>query len=146
MTVDSSIFIYGGIGPNSECSSTDESLNQLFQFDTTTRRWVIIPHGHPIPPPLHSHTCVVDKDHNLLIFAGFRHEVGLTNELWSYSTNTNLWTVIKFPSENSPAPREMHAAVYCEDNNSMYVMGGRTRNGEEFEVCRDLWRLCIRMF
>jgi len=110
--------------------------------------WTQLVHESQKPPSLHSHTCVVDRDMNLLIFGGYRDEVGVTNEVWMYSTTLDRWRLMEYQSDKSsiPEPREMHASVYCQDNFNMYVMGGRTRTEDEMNVCQDLWGLNIRKF
>ena len=154
--IGSRIFIFGGCGSRTQeddddddVSHVEQSSDDLFQLDTDTMRWTLLKtDGCCSPPSMHSHTCVVDKDNNLLIFGGYRHDVGLTNELWSYSTDGSRWNLIHCRSESGsiPSPREMHASIYCHDNFKMYVMGGRTHVEEALDVCPDLWCFDIRTF
>ncbi|GAB7359589.1 hypothetical protein MBLNU230_g6774t1 [Neophaeotheca triangularis] len=114
-------------------------FNDLVAFDlnalqASSNRWEILiqntidggpPHGQ-IPPARTNHSMVAWGD-KLYLFGG-TDGVNWFNDVWSYSPQTNSWTMLECIGY-IPSAREGHAAALVGD--VMYIFGGRTEEGTD---------------
>ncbi|MEM9546962.1 MAG: kelch repeat-containing protein [Bacteroidota bacterium] len=83
------------------------------------------------PGPRHGHTAV--KANGKMYLFGGSGTGSLLNDLWEYCPDNNMWNLIT-TSGSAPSPRKGHAAVYYEANNTIYIIGGTTANGNSSQL------------
>jgi hypothetical protein len=147
--VDGRLFIFGGQEPQ-----TGVCFNDVVVYDPALGAWHRAAITGGSPPPRHSHTaCVFQKtrvlvyggawcvppppcnltrageDHTIVSAAGWvrRSETGPSNEVWVLDTETLQWSRPTVKGQ-SPAAREMHAAVHVEGV-GLVIHGGRADGG-----------------
>ncbi|XP_002992072.2 uncharacterized protein LOC9650264 isoform X2 [Selaginella moellendorffii] len=75
-----------------------------------------------VPGPMSQHTsCVSSDDNHMIVFGGYRSNVGHLNELWMLDLRWMDWHLPDY-YRDPPAPRRGHGAVII--GTKMYVFGG----------------------
>jgi N-acetylneuraminic acid mutarotase len=121
------VILFGGnVGEN--------TLGDLWQYDTSTHQWTeIIVEGEK-PDPRYYHQFTYLRDNKIILFGGRNFSIeAYMNDTWEYDSVKQEWTEL-FPIE-SPPGRNKHSMARIND--SVIVMfGGETR--EEFYT-DDTW-------
>lgn len=106
--------------------------NDMFAFQNNN--WnEVVPANDP-PAPRRDHRAWA-RDDKMYVFGG-KGESGLFNDLWSYDSDTNLWTEVTTGGPR-PAPRYGHSTTPLADGSAL-IFGGTTASGEKLG---DLWKL-----
>jgi len=115
------MYIFGGQSTN------DVLLNELFiyHFDSSEWEFVISAPGSNIPPPRYVHTATVINN-EMYVFAGMVKD-GFSADLFKYSFQSKLWTLVKPNDDIVPEKRAFHSATAYND--SIYIFGGSTSKG-----------------
>eukprot|EP01125_Pyxidicula_operculata_P019502 TRINITY_DN7084_c0_g1_i1.p1 TRINITY_DN7084_c0_g1~~TRINITY_DN7084_c0_g1_i1.p1 ORF type:complete len:915 (+),score=242.30 TRINITY_DN7084_c0_g1_i1:47-2746(+) len=120
------LYLYGGRDKGGS------DLNDFYVFDIASKTWTSIPpKGSISPPGKHGHTLVpVDSDTHpeLLLFGG---DKSLTLEIYSYSINDQIWSIVVHDGDSGPQ-RKWHTAV--EDDNRIYIYGGLSDKSSEIDI------------
>lgn len=86
------IYVFGGR------DSTHSELNELYSFDTATKKWTLISTGEVGPQNRSYHSTVAD-DRHVYIFGGCGVS-GRLNDLWAYDVVDKKWVQYPSPGEN----------------------------------------------
>ena len=84
-----SLYVFGGI------SDEGEKLNDFWRLDLSTSVWEEVLGEGDIPTGRSGHTAVVYKD-LMVMFGGMKDITKETNDMYSYSFSTNLWTLFQY--------------------------------------------------
>ena len=172
--LDGNFWMFGGEGYDKNgVSGTEHSssnLNDLWQYNVVENSWIWIsgsdvtnPEGNygikgiglnsNVPNPRKKSLSWTDNNGELWLFGG--NGIGLLNDLWKYSINTNEWTWISGDSisrqtgkygtkgisspDNIPGSREGSVGWKDLDDN-LWLYGGRASTVNLFN---DLWKCSI---
>ena len=120
------MIIYGGLH---NYVNTDKSL---FSLNLDTLEWKAKNQKGAKPFPRDEHSLVIWNS-TMFVFGGSLSKGSISNDLCSYSFETEEWKKIEITG-NKPCPRSGHAA--CVINSKMYMFGGIS---EENARLNDLW-------
>ena len=131
--------------------------NDLWECDINTQEWseIVIDDKSTIPEARSGHTLNYIDDGKLILFGGITGNSTYTNDLWTYDTGNNKWSLINIQSETEtdegteanatkPTAREGHSSIYIPEKNKLIIFGGY--NGEylgdmwEFEISTNNWK------
>lgn len=105
--------------------------NKLHVFDLDTLTWSVAEATGDVPPPRVGVTMAA-VGHTIYVFGGRDAEHKELNELYSYDTSTNTWTLIP-AGDVAPAHRSYHSTA--ADDWHVYIFGGCGVAGR----LNDLW-------
>ncbi|MBI3964932.1 MAG: hypothetical protein HY329_04785, partial [Chloroflexi bacterium] len=90
------------------------------------------------PPPRYSHAAAWDSQlSRLLVFGGYVQQVGISNDLWEYTTAGGWKLLTRNDPQGSPPARYDHAAVWDAQSNRLLVFAGTVR---QVGSRNDLWQ------
>lgn len=141
-------------GPKPSCSPK-YYFDDIWNLDTTLRRWSLLDlYGTP-PPPRKGHTMFARKarsnDTQVVLFGGNNQDDPL-NDLWILNVKRpgveKIWTQIDkfFPGEKPPAV-SFHTMIYVEELDTAYVFGGLSWSKTdllETDRLRNIDRRCLK--
>jgi hypothetical protein len=132
------IYVFGG-ARDDEVSGDVQIYDDLYRFDTVTRRWDLLTPAGPIPPPrVFAASVAHHRSRRMLVFGGalfgpFFSDFSAYGDLWAYDVDDNAWTELH-PTNPGPPARSRPSAWIVDDK--LYIFGGVT---SFFQVRNDLW-------
>ncbi|XP_065874118.1 thiohydroximate-O-sulfate sulfur/sulfate-lyase (nitrile-forming) NSP5 [Euphorbia lathyris] len=105
--------------------------NKIHIFDLLTQTWSIPQVTGDIPPPRVGVT-MASIGHTIYVFGGRDATHQELNELYSFDTSTNNWTLLS-SGQTGPANRSYHSTT--SDDRHVYIFGGCGVDGR----LNDLW-------
>ena len=93
-------------------------VNDMWEFNPVTSRWVEIPPNGSPPTPRHSHSAV-EYHGNIFVFGGY--DGNYRNDLYEFSTVRKTWSLV--PTKG-PAPRPRYRTSAVVHGNKLYIFGG----------------------
>jgi len=105
--------------------------NKMYAFDLTSQTWSTLDSIGDIPPPRVGVT-MASIDKKIYVFGGRDYDHKELNELLSFDTLTNEWTLLS-SGESGPPHRSYHSMT--TDETRVYVFGGCGNSGR----LNDLW-------
>ncbi len=129
---DGELYIFGGV-------SNIDSTNDLTVINLTTMESRVLQpkeKGDYWPPPLDSHTAVLDPASKKIYVFGGLEKYRASSHLYEYSIETGKWRRVE--TKGGPAPRSCHSAVFYSGR--MVVFGGINADGD---TLGDMWELAI---
>ena len=141
------IILFGGY-------SEGEMLNTIFRFNIETKEITKIENSdsnsNNIPLPRTGHASFI-YENSLYIFGGSIKDGGLLNDFWKLNLESITWEKIMPCSNNDennslndefslPSPRSGHSLIFTNNNNEIYIFGGKIGN---FQEGNDLWKYDI---
>ncbi|CAI9089995.1 OLC1v1024665C1 [Oldenlandia corymbosa var. corymbosa] len=105
--------------------------NKLYVFDLTEKTWSVADATGDIPPPRVGVAMAAVGD-KIYVFGGRDGTHKELNELYSFDTSTNKWTLLS-SGETGPQSRSYHSIA--ADDQRIYVFGGCGVSGR----LNDLW-------
>jgi hypothetical protein len=131
-TVGSAFYISGG---RTGLQAGDETLADLWRFDSTTNEWTQVETTGSKPPPLSYHV-LASYGNNIYCFGGCTIDHGRTNGLWCLDTVSNEWSELSAPGASTDsAPCGRGGPGLAAFESTVYV--GFGYNGVEEQT--DLW-------
>lgn len=114
--------------------------NQLYVFDLETQSWSVADASGDTPPPRVGVTMAAVGD-TIYVFGGRDGEHKELNELYSFDTKTNKWTLIS-SGDTGPPHRSYHSTI--ADDEYVYIFGGcgvagRLNDIWAFDVAGNKW-------
>ncbi|PIA58312.1 hypothetical protein AQUCO_00500323v1 [Aquilegia coerulea] len=128
-------YVFGG-----EFSPRVPVDNKLHVFDLQTFTWSIVDATGDVPPPRVGVTMAA-VGATIYVFGGRDSKHTELNELYSFDTCTNKWTLISY-GDTGPANRSYHSMT--ADDRRVYIFGGCGVDGRRndlwaFDVERNSW-------
>jgi len=162
---DGNLYLFGGHEFN-ETSEIMTLLNDVWQFNTSSKQWKVIQqpstngtYNHTIsdrPAPRFSASFTSDDRGNLYLFGGktplVEEAADTMNDFWVYNTSANQWKwLFGLETPNSPGtynittrqgfPAARASACLWIVENQLYLFGGSNSSEEDFGYRNDLWVL-----
>ncbi|TMW95222.1 hypothetical protein EJD97_009212 [Solanum chilense] len=106
--------------------------NKLYVFDLNSQEWSVADAAGDVPPPRVGVTMATVGE-TAYIFGGRDAEHKELNELYSFDTTTNKWTLLSSGDDDDPPHRSYHSMT--ADYRRIYVFGGCGNAGR----LNDLW-------
>ena len=108
--------------------------NDFYAYDFDTGLWRAIAASGTMPCPRYRATLVSLGGSDIVLFGG-HNGVEHLNDVFAYSIETQAWRMLS-TAGTPPSPRDSHAAVACENSNSMYIFGGSSgrARGDFFSI------------
>ena len=159
-------WLYGGAGPMGMYNSLwkfEPATNMwTWVHGSNTANGAAVYGTQGVPSPTNSPgsrgygvMSVTDLNGDLWLFGGYEN-AGERNDLWKYNIATNEWTWMKGPNTamqpgvfgtqgvsspaNYPPGREENNAIWCDDQNNIWLFGGYNQMGGSLN---DLWKYNI---
>uniref|UniRef100_A0A2P2L768 Nitrile-specifier protein 5-like n=2 Tax=Rhizophora mucronata TaxID=61149 RepID=A0A2P2L768_RHIMU len=120
------VYAFGG-----EFTPREPVDNKLHEFDVETSTWSVADVTGDIPPPRVGVTMAA-VGHTIYVFGGRDAAHKELNELYSFDTSTNKWTLVS-SGDDGPASRSYHSTT--SDDRHVYIFGGCGIAGR----LNDLW-------
>jgi len=116
------LYVFGG-------TTLNDVIDDLVVFCVNSpAAWQTVPQSEPWPTARHGHAmCSVDMQ--IFLFGGVLENGSSSSELWMYDVNGSGWQLIATVSTVQPPARSGHTLTAVDDN-WLYVIGGRTSDGE----------------
>jgi N-acetylneuraminic acid mutarotase len=135
------LFMYGGFDLN-------EPLSELWRFNAVTCQWISEGgerSSEKLTPLARSGSVAwYNGKHRAWLFGGIGQsspgsQMGVRNDLWSYSSNTNSW-MLEMDATNfqTAAPQPRSNASACTTERHCWIFGGIGRSPHGIPLC-DLW-------
>ncbi|EDW52069.1 GM16709 [Drosophila sechellia] len=140
------IYIYGGIGANSQL------LNDFWMFSIQNQRWSQIKvevepteadYQIDVPPPLAGHTLThlrYQEHESLILLGGLSLNKSRPLELWEFNLDTGRWQQLAAVGARMPVLYG-HTSVYHPETNSVYLFGGYSTEAQSNLYALDLQKL-----
>jgi N-acetylneuraminic acid mutarotase len=110
------VIIFGG--------QSSKYLDGLWAFSPDSTKWDSVATTTSLQPEgRYLGSTVTTQDNQIILFGG-RTASGDTNDVWQFSIARKKWTQYTV-TEEQPAPREGHAAIYRPDEDDMVIFGGK---------------------
>jgi hypothetical protein len=109
-------------------------LDDLWLFDPARREWTEIKPNGAKPSARSGAAMASDYNGKLWLFGG-KTASGASNELWTFDTTANRWTLIA--TKNGPSARYGHKMACAYSGDDCVVFGGQDAKGK---ALNDLWR------
>ena len=119
------------------------TLNDLWVYDISKRRWVQPFPTERQPPPRWLHDAVTING-KMMIFGGVTNNLMLLNDMWEYSPKSNSWKELSeglMEDMDRPTPREGHSMVAADNNMNPIIFGGI---GYGYVPYNDVWRYVVQ--
>lgn len=121
--VNDCLYVFGGTTLN---YVVDDLV--VFCVSSSLPAWRTVGRSQPWPASRHSHAmCAIDQW--IFLFGGVLHDSNSSNELWMYDVELSRWQMIATSSVVQPPTRSGHSMTAVDDR-WLYVVGGRTSDGE----------------
>jgi N-acetylneuraminic acid mutarotase len=108
-------------------------LDGLWAYTPDSTKWDSVVTTTSLQPEGRYLTSMVTTQDNQIILFGGRTAAGDTNDVWQFSIARKKWTQYTITDEQ-PAPREGHVAIYRPDEDDMVIFGGKGAG-----LYNDLW-------
>lgn len=119
------LYAHGGIDEN------QLPLNDLWNYDPTTKEWTFIPQTEPMPAERYHHKSSVTNDGKTIISGGYNGAITF-NDIWLYDHVTNQWTLM---NSNIPVAAESHISEIVDDNLFVFTGG----QGFKYNLNDNIW-------
>ena len=112
-------YIFGGM-------SEIDPVNDIVAIDLETYECKTLAKKGYWPPPISSHTAVIDEEEKKVYIYGGCEKYVATSNVYEYNIETNNWVKVD-TAEPGPLPRSSHGCAINQE--SMFVFGGISNDG-----------------
>lgn len=124
-------YLNGKMYAHAGLSENQVPLNDLWNYDPTTREWTQIPQTNPGPSARYYHKANITSDSKVIISGGYNGSRKL-NDLWLFDPVTSQWVEI---NTNIPVSTESHVSEIVNDE--LYIFTGG--QGFKYNIITNIW-------